>query len=123
MDPFGDLRGGVSLAKIEGGHDGTLEKEFPRSQEVPIAVVGCEFATMAPLGCRHLTLLKFECGSRDPRISGCVVVAMVQTAQTRVGDHSVGCCRSGSATRRFLAEPKVRSVLMVIRDIPGEKPS
>ena len=64
-DPFGGLRRGVSLAKIEGGHDGTFEKEFPRSQEVPIAVVGCEFATMAPLGCRDLTLLTFEV--RQPR--------------------------------------------------------
>lgn len=50
-----------------------------------------------------------------------MVVAMVQTAPSRVGDYPAGCCSSGSATRRFLAQPKMRSVIMVIAHVIGEQ--
>ena len=55
-------------------------------------------------------------------MSGRAVVAMVQTAQSHIADHRTGGGRTDSAARRFLAEAKMRAVVVIIRRGRGEKP-
>ena len=47
---------------------------------------------------------------------------MVQTAQSRVADHRAGGRRTDSAARGFLAEAKMRAVIVIIRRVRGKKP-
>jgi hypothetical protein len=55
-------------------------------------------------------------------MSGRAVVAVVQTAQSCIGDHLASRRRTDSAARRFLAQPKMSSVVMIVRDELGQRP-
>jgi hypothetical protein len=54
-------------------------------------------------------------------MSGRAVVAVVQTAQSCIGDHLASRRRTDSAARRFLAQRKMSSVV-IERDELGQKP-
>jgi len=47
---------------------------------------------------------------------------MVQAAQARMADHRTGDRRTDSAARGFLAEAKMRAVIVIIRGVRGEQP-
>jgi hypothetical protein len=47
---------------------------------------------------------------------------MVQTAQSRMADHRTGRRGTDSAARGFLAETKMRAVLVMVGDVFGKKP-
>jgi hypothetical protein len=55
-------------------------------------------------------------------MSGRAVVAVVQTARSCIGDHLASRRRTDSAARRFLSQPKMSSVVMIVRDELGQKP-
>ena len=55
-------------------------------------------------------------------MSGRAVVAVVQTAQSCIGDQRAGRRRTDSASWRFLAQPKMSSVVMMVSDVLGQKP-
>src|ERR1035438_7245936 len=55
-------------------------------------------------------------------MSSRAIIAMVQTAQSHVRNHSTGRRRADSSARCFFTQPEMRSVAMIIRDILGQKP-
>ena len=55
-------------------------------------------------------------------MSSRAIVAIVQTAQSQVRNHSTGRRRADSSARGLLAQPKMRSVAMIVRDVLGQKP-
>ena len=56
------------------------------------------------------------------RMSSRAIVAIVQTPQSQVRNHSTGRRRADSSARGLLAQPKMRSVAMIVRDVLGQKP-
>jgi len=63
-----------------------------------------------------------EPARENRRISSRAIVAIVQTAQSQVRNHSTGRRRADSSARSFLAQPKMRSAAMIVRDVLGQKP-
>jgi len=49
------------------------------------------------------------------------VVTMVQTAQSHMRNHPTGRPRTNSSARSLLAQPKMRSVAVIVRDVLGQK--
>ena len=47
---------------------------------------------------------------------------MVQTAQSRMADHRTGRRGTDSAARGFLAETKMRAILVMVGDVLGKEP-
>src|ERR1035437_3369070 len=47
---------------------------------------------------------------------------MVQTAQSHIRNHLTRRRRADSPTRGLLAQPKMRSVSVIVRDVLGQKP-
>src|SRR2546426_12530706 len=58
----------------------------------------------------------------SPPILGSAVVAMVQPSQTSPRDHLTATDRSGPTPRGSFTQPEMGAVVMVIRDVVGEKP-
>jgi hypothetical protein len=50
------------------------------------------------------------------------IVTVVQPAQSIIGKHPTGGYAASSATRRSLAQSKVRAVLVMVGDVLGKEP-
>jgi hypothetical protein len=53
---------------------------------------------------------------------GRLIIKVVQPAQSVMREHTTRGCEAGSAPRRFLAQPKMGAVFMMVGDVLGNKP-